>query len=95
MHWCKAKLLLRAKQLKALGQPSHRDYKSVLHFMENDGGLLYEEESDFIYGKEDLVSLRPGREHAWLDTVLERLLQKCRCRLLLVRSMIIFKHEER
>ena len=52
--------------------------------MENDGGPLFEEEAEFIYEKEDLVTLRPGRDHAWLDGVLERLLQICRCRLLLV-----------
>ena len=81
----KADLLLKAQQLKALEQPSRRDYKSVLHFMENDGGPLFEEEAGFIYEKEDLVTLRPGREHAWLDNVLEQILQKCRCGLLLVR----------
>lgn len=57
--------------------------------MENDGGPLYEQESDFIYHKEDLITLRPGREHAWLDGVLERILQKCRCNLLLVRGILI------
>ena len=54
--------------------------------MENDGGPLFEEEARFIYEKEDLVTLRPGREHAWLDSILERVLQKCRCGLLLVRK---------
>ena len=83
----KAELLLKAQQLKALEPPSRRDYKSVLHFMENDGGPLFEEEAGFIYEKEDLVTLRPGREHAWLDNVLERILQKCRCGLLLVSTV--------
>ncbi|KAL6718279.1 hypothetical protein ACLMJK_004367 [Lecanora helva] len=69
-----AELLLKAQQLKALDKPSRRDYKSVLHFMENDGGPLFEEEANFIYEKEDLVSLRPGREHAWLDGILELLI---------------------
>lgn len=52
--------------------------------MENDGGQLFEEESEFIYEKEDLVTIRPGREHAWLDGGIEKLLQMCRCRLLRV-----------
>ncbi|KAL8903574.1 MAG: hypothetical protein Q9171_007361, partial [Xanthocarpia ochracea] len=76
-----SELLLKANQLKALEKPSARDYRSVIHYMENDGGQVYEDEMSWIYDKEDLVSLRPGREHAWLDGMLERLLKVCRCRL--------------
>lgn len=52
--------------------------------MENDGGQLFEEDMGFIYEKEDLVTLRPGREHAWLDGLLERTLKVLRCRLIKV-----------
>jgi predicted nucleic acid-binding Zn ribbon protein len=52
--------------------------------MENDGGQLFEEESGFIYEKEDLITLRPGREHAWLDGMIERILQLFRCKLTMV-----------
>lgn len=45
---------------------------------------MYEGEMSWIYDKEDLVSLRPGREHAWLDGMLERLLKVCRCGLVRV-----------
>ena len=82
-----AELLLKANQLKALEKPSARDYRSVLHYMENDGGQMYEDEMSWIYDKEDLVSLRPGREHAWLDGMLERLLKVCRCRPVRVNSI--------
>lgn len=78
----KAELLLKAQQLKALERPSNRDYQSVLSFMENDGGQLFEEDMGFIYEKEDLVTLRPGREYAWLDGLLERTLKVLRCRLI-------------
>ena len=71
-----------------MNQPSSRDYKSVLHFMENDGGPLFQKESQFTYEKEDLITLRPGREHAWLDGVIERLLQACRCRLITVSPFV-------
>ena len=81
---CLAELLLKAQQLKALDRPSIRDYRSVLHFMENDGGQLFKKDMEFIYEKEDLVTLRPGREHAWLDGFLERLLKVLRCRLIKV-----------
>ncbi|KAL8692312.1 MAG: hypothetical protein Q9224_003986 [Gallowayella concinna] len=76
-----SELLLKAHQLKGLEKPSARDYRSVLRFMENDGGQMYEEEMSWVYDKEDLVSLRPGREHAWLDGMFERLLKVCRCGL--------------
>lgn len=55
--------------------------------MENDGGQLFEEEMGFIYEKEDLVTLRPGREHAWLDGLLERTLKVLRCGLIKVRVL--------
>ncbi|KAL9583404.1 MAG: hypothetical protein Q9212_002734, partial [Teloschistes hypoglaucus] len=69
-----ADILLKARQLKAVDRPSNRDYQSVLHFMEADEGQLYEAEMDFIYEKEDLVTLRPGRDHGWLDVLIERFL---------------------
>ena len=49
--------------------------------MENDGGQLFKKNQRFIYEKEDLVTLRPGREHAWLDGLLERILKVLQCRL--------------
>lgn len=56
--------------------------------MENDGGQLFEEESGFIYEKEDLITIRPGREHAWLDSIVERMLRVFRCRLTTVSTII-------
>ncbi|KAL8688865.1 MAG: hypothetical protein Q9218_005332 [Villophora microphyllina] len=85
-----ADLLLKARELKAIDKPSSRDYRSVLHFMEADGGQLYEAEMDFIYDKEDLVTLRPGRDHGWLDVLVERFLLYFRCRPL----MFLFCSEE-
>lgn len=82
-----AELLLKAQELKGLEKPSARDYRSVLHFMENDGGQVFEGESGWIYDKEDLITIRPGREHAWLDGFLERMLKVFRCRLLKVCSL--------
>ena len=52
--------------------------------MENDDGQLYEKEMEYIYEKADLVTLRPGRERAWLDGTIETILKVCRCRLLRV-----------
>ena len=55
--------------------------------MENDGGQVFEEESGWIYDKEDLITIRPGREHAWLDGLMERMLKAFQCRLLKVCSI--------
>ncbi|KAI4256673.1 MAG: hypothetical protein LQ352_001991 [Teloschistes flavicans] len=78
-----AELLLKAREMKAITQPSNRDYRSVLHFLEADGGHLYPAEMDFIYEKEDLVTLRPGSDHGWLDVLVERFLLYCRCKPLI------------
>ncbi len=40
----------------------------------------HDAEHSFIYRKEDLVTLRPGREHAWLDSSVKRLLKICNCK---------------
>ena len=58
--------------------------------MENDGGPIYRQEAEFIYEKEDLVTLRPGRDHAWLDGMLECALRILRCPLIVVS--LIYLH---
>jgi hypothetical protein len=47
---------------------------------------LYEEDAAFLNHEEDLITLRPGREHAWLDVSVEKMLQWCNCRLVEVRN---------
>lgn len=44
-----------------------------------------EGDNEFIYRKEDLVTLRPGRESAWLDAFVERLLKLIHCKPVQVR----------
>ena len=56
--------------------------------MEIDGGQLFKKDMEFIYEKEDLVTLRPGREHAWLDGLLERTLKALHCRLIRVGALL-------
>ncbi|KAL8717668.1 MAG: hypothetical protein Q9225_005105 [Loekoesia sp. 1 TL-2023] len=76
-----SELLLKANQLKGLEKPSSRDYRSVLRYMEKKDDQLCQGEMSWIYEKEDLVTLRPDREHAWLDGILERILKLCRGRI--------------
>ena len=42
--------------------------------MEGQNGVL-DEDAEFIYQKEDLITLRPGREYAWLDSGVEHALR--------------------
>jgi hypothetical protein len=67
-------LLLNAQQLAAANRPPDRDYNSVANFVHHKKPLL-QGDDDFIYNKEDLITLRPGRESAWLDTTVEKILK--------------------
>jgi len=66
-----AKLLVAAQQLVAFNKPSETDYRNVRQYMSNNQPLV-EEEGTWTEWKEDIVTLRPGREHAWLDVGIER-----------------------
>ncbi|KAF8853600.1 hypothetical protein BDZ45DRAFT_69975 [Acephala macrosclerotiorum] len=67
-------LLLKAQQLAAANRPPERDYNSVANFVRHKKPLM-QGDDDFIYNKEDLITLRPGRESAWLDAMVEKLLK--------------------
>ncbi|KAF2432801.1 hypothetical protein EJ08DRAFT_630152 [Tothia fuscella] len=69
-----ANLISSAQQLVALNRPAKSDFMSVYNYM-NKNQPLKEEEQEWIKCREDLVTLRPGREHAWLDASLEHLLK--------------------
>jgi hypothetical protein len=67
----------------ALNRPGKAEHTSVLNYVE---GLtpVAKKESRYLYNKEDLITLRPGREHAWLDRSIEQLLRVADCRPLRV-----------
>jgi hypothetical protein len=67
-------LLLNAQQLAAANRPPERDYNSVANFVRHKKPLM-QGDDDFIYNKEDLITLRPGRESAWLDATVEKILK--------------------
>jgi hypothetical protein len=46
----------------------------------------------YIYYKEDIISLKPGRENAWMDSVVEKCLRKISHRFTRVCSSI--SHEK-
>jgi uncharacterized protein DUF6594 len=59
--------------------PAKKDYRSVQNWIWNNNPLDGKAQS-WIKAKEDLITLRPGREHAWLDAVIEHLLKWIDCR---------------
>jgi hypothetical protein len=61
-----------------LSKPAERDYKSVRNYMQNESPLLGSE-GDYILCKEDLMTVKPGRENAWLDAFVEKALQRICC----------------
>jgi len=67
----------------ALNKPAARDYRSVEAYI-FDKKPLVDEESGFIYWKEDLITLRDGREMAFLDSFIEKVLKIFHCPLLKV-----------
>jgi hypothetical protein len=79
-------LLQAAHAMVALNKPTTSEYTSVETFMNNEKPLV-EEEGSFIYRKEDLVTLRPGREHAWLDSTVEKVLRVADCSMIQARRV--------
>ena len=68
-----------------MNKPPAREQDSLRNYIENRK-CLAEAESKFAYHKEDLVTLRPGRDHSFVDAFVEHLLKTFPCRPLKVRS---------
>ena len=80
-----ADLLLKAQSMIALGKPTSSEYRSVENYIDNEKPLVPDEAKSY-YCKEDLISLRPGREHAWLDATIETTLRRFNCNFIEVCS---------
>lgn len=76
------RLLLQAQQLVAMNKPSMRDQFSMRNYMEK--GVLVESEASFVYDKEDLITLRPGRDRSYVDAFVESMLKVFDCKPLQV-----------
>ncbi|KAK3115260.1 hypothetical protein LTR53_005580 [Teratosphaeriaceae sp. CCFEE 6253] len=84
-------LLLKTRAVHTLQKPAQRDYQSVRNWFESKKPLI-QEEMEYIRRKEDLVTLRDGRESASFDVLVERcvtgldkfLSRWCRCKRLFV-----------
>ncbi|KAK5677034.1 hypothetical protein LTS10_010222 [Elasticomyces elasticus] len=97
LHDLKAKLLeydellLRTREVHGLQRPAQRDYQSVRNWFESMQPLV-PDQLEFIRRKEDIITLRAGRECASFDGFVERCLngldgflsKYCRCKVIKV-----------
>ncbi|CAG8977492.1 hypothetical protein HYALB_00009324 [Hymenoscyphus albidus] len=61
-------------------RPSSRDYLSVKSYFDEEAPVSNPE--NYIYCTEDIITLKPGRENAWLDAAVENILQRFSCRFI-------------
>ena len=73
-------VLIKAREMVSFQKPADRDYKSVRTWLHNTKPIVDEEEN-FIRCKEDMVTLRHGRECAGFDGLVESVLNSLNCRL--------------
>lgn len=69
-----ASSLSHAQRLMNFNKPSNSEQQSVEAYLDNHKPVKKDERA-YAEFKEDLVTLRPGREHAWLDRMIEASLQ--------------------
>jgi hypothetical protein len=60
-------ILRKARGLNAFQRPSERDWRSLREWFDNEKPLTYDPEGEYIMKKEDLITLRQGREWAGFD----------------------------
>ena len=83
---CIDELLIKARELVSFQRPTDRDYRSVRTWLHNLRPIV-EQEEGYIELREDIVSLRHGREWAGFDGMIESLLHKLNCKLIRVRTL--------
>ena len=69
-------IMIKMRELNAFQRPSKRDYHSLRTWFYNMKPLSYEREELFVKRKEDLVTLRHGREWAGFDGWIEDCVRK-------------------
>ncbi|SMR44992.1 unnamed protein product [Zymoseptoria tritici ST99CH_3D1] len=85
-------MLLKTKAVTSLQKPSRMDYVSVKDWFVEEKPVI-DKEATFILRKEDIITLRDGRECAAFDNLVERALAKVdkfltvRCRCTVVRQL--------
>jgi len=89
-------LVLKTREITLLQRPSTKDYRSVRSWFANHAPLVHGE-VQYLKHREDIITLRPGRECAGFDGFVERMLHVldaglCRlgCPIIRVSSMRSF-----
>jgi hypothetical protein len=77
-------ILLKARELNGFQKPSNRDYDSLRNWFDMECHLSSEAEREFVERKEDLITLRQGREWAGFDGLIESSIKRLPPRLSLV-----------
>ncbi|KAF4638059.1 hypothetical protein G7Y89_g19 [Cudoniella acicularis] len=78
------------KEYASFSQPPARDYRSIRSYFDEEAPLCNKE--NYIYWQEDIVTLKPGREYSWLDSAVEKILQKLSCRPIRLSLMACPRH---
>ncbi|KAE9969852.1 hypothetical protein EG328_006639 [Venturia inaequalis] len=76
-------LLIKARDIQGFQKPSYRDYRSVRTWFWNLKPLV-SKEAGFIKKKEDIITLRSGREWSSFDGLVESTLRRFDCGLVRV-----------
>ena len=66
---------MKTQDIVRLHKPSDRDYQSVRNWFSREQPIV-ENEQDFVERREDIVTLRQGRECAIFRAAIENILQK-------------------
>jgi hypothetical protein len=69
-------ILIKARDIQAFQHPSGRYYRSFRTWFWNEKPLSYEREEEFIKRRDDLITLRSGREYTVFDGMVVDTLQK-------------------
>lgn len=65
--------------MNVVQRPSKRDYRNFRTWFWNEAPLASEREEEFIKRKEDLISLRNGREWGGFDGFIEDVIRTFHC----------------
>ncbi|EME42560.1 hypothetical protein DOTSEDRAFT_26141 [Dothistroma septosporum NZE10] len=69
-----------AQKLMFANRPTASEHKSVPNFIAEN--RVAAKEAEYVCWKEDLITLRPGRQNAWLDRGIEKVLKLLHCNAL-------------
>ena len=68
-------MLLRGQRLQSIGPPTERNHFSLFNWIWNRQPLV-PSERDFIFHKDDFVTLSSGQENSWLEARVEDIVNR-------------------